>query len=468
MLASRYAPHLAVLAVLAVSRLLTHALGLRPDPAIVIDHWQHIDLRLLASDPLGSLWALHTQPPLWNGLIALAVAIVGPDGDAVTAVIHGFNLMMTAGAALLFMSILRRFGFSNAAAAVFTGFAILSPNVLYFETYIFYPHFTFFLVTLLVWLLMRVRRDGPLWPAAAALGVLVLLSLAWAIFHPGFVAIAGAALVVWSRGWPLTRAAVPVIGLAVAAALVAALPTVKNQVVHGMPSASTWIGLNIAQTVPGGQSGPLAACDFETAHRQGVAAHAGAATDHPLLTQDWKRPGAPNMNHAGMIDASRHCLALMKDEIMRDPFGWIAFRLSIIAGTHQLPPSNYNADPLGWDAIFGPAERVADSFGRVGRIAMTFWYLMLIAVGISLIRRNPPLYLSLLGVIVYFTFASHFLNGGEQARMRYTIEPIYLLFSAGLLVAARRRFGPLVGLRDPDAETEGQVRQSRSAVTAAS
>lgn len=445
MLAPRYMPQLAVLTVLVLSRLATHALGLTPDPAIVIDHWQHVDLRILAADPFGALWNLHTQPPLWNGILAIVVAFTGPDGDAATSALYGLNLLMTAGAGLLFLDILRRFGFSPLAATVFTCISILSPNILYFETYVFYPHFTFFLVTLLVWLLMQVKRDGPLWPVAGALGVLTALALTWAIFHPALVALAGAALLWWSRGFTLARAARPVIALATLAVFVAALPTIKNMAIHGVPSASTWIGLNIAQTVPGGQTGELALCDFETAHRNAVATHPGSPADHPLLTQTWKRPGAPNMNHPGMIAVSEHCLGLMKDVILKDPIGWTASRIGVLMGTHQLPPSNYNADPLGWDAIFGPAERLTASFGQVSRAAMTLWYLLLIWAGVKCIRANPPLYLSLLGVVAYFTLASHFLNGGEQARMRYTIEPIYLLFSAALLAMATSRFGLLRG-----------------------
>ena len=193
MLASRFAPQLIFLAVLVVSRLFFHALGLAPDPAIVVDHWQHIDLRFLAADPIGSLWDLHSQPPLWNAILAGAVALAGPDGDAVTAVMYGFHLILTAAAGLLTIDILRRLGFSKAVATVLATLVMLSPNTLYFETYIFYPHFTFFMVTVLVWLLVQVKRDGALWPVAGALGVLTALSWTWAIFHPAFIALAGAA-----------------------------------------------------------------------------------------------------------------------------------------------------------------------------------------------------------------------------------------------------------------------------------
>lgn len=431
--------------VLVASRLLVHALGLAPNPATIIDHWQHIDLRLLAADPLGSLWALHTQPPLWNAILACAVALVGPDSAAVTGVMFGLNVILTAGAGLMILSVLRQLGFSTRAATVFAALAICSPSVFYFENYIFYPHFTFFMITLLLWLLARVRRDGPLWPIASALGVLTALSWTWAIFHPAFIAAAGVALVVWRHGWTIKSAARPVIALAALAFGISCLPAVKNLALHGVPSASTWIGLNLAQTIPGGQSDDLAHCDFVTAQREAVAAHPGLPTDHPLLTQAWKSPGHANFAHAGMIETSKRCMELTTRVILGDPLGWLASRLQAIAGSHQLSPSNYDADPDGWAGVFGPMESAMDALGVFGRSTMTLWYLVLIWVGAKSIRSNPPLYLSLLGVIAYFTLASHLLNGNEQARMRYTIEPIYLFFSAGLVLALYRRYG--AGLR---------------------
>ena len=94
------------------------------------------------------------------------------------------------------------------------------------------------------------------------------------------MALAGAGLVVWHRGWTLKHASRPLIGLALAATCLSALPSLKNQLTYGIPSASTWIGLNLAQTIPGGQFGAFAVCDFETAQRDGVAARPGLPTDH--------------------------------------------------------------------------------------------------------------------------------------------------------------------------------------------
>jgi hypothetical protein len=360
---------------------------------------------------------------------------------------YAFNLVLTAGAGLLTISILRRFGFSALAAALFVAAAMCSPNIFYFESYIFYPHFTYFLVTLLVWLLVQVRRDGAVWPVAAALGVLAMLSWTWAIFHPVFVGVAGVALVVVHAGWTWKRAQRSVVALAGLAFCASLLPTVKNFVVHGTPSASTWMGLNLAQTIPGGQAGAFLQCDFETAQRNAAAARPDVQGGATLLTQVEKRPGAPNMNHIGMIATSKVCFDMTKQVILENPFGWIASRIQVLAGTHQLAPSDYNADPLGWQDLFGPVEQAWASLGAFGRSAMTLWYLVLVWFAAKKIRSGPALYVYLLGFIAYLTLASHFLNGGEQARMRYTLEPIYLFLSAGLMLALWRRLSERVARR---------------------
>ena len=220
-------------------------------------------------------------------------------------------------------------------------------------------------------------------------------------------------------------------GLVALATIVSALPSVKNQMNYGILSASTWVGLNLAQTIPGGQTGELVKCDFDNAWRDGAAAHPGSLGDPRLLTQIEKRAGTPNMHHAGMIATSRQCLEMTRQIILRDPLAWLSFRMATLSGTHQLSPSNYDADPLGWDAVFGSFEAVL-GFDIAARTAMTLWYLLLIAFAVKCIPSNPPLYLSLLGVIVYFTLASHLFNGSEQSRMRYTIEPLYLFLCAGL------------------------------------
>lgn len=426
------------LVLFGLSRLTIQALGVAPDPAVVVNHWQHVDLAMLASDPIGTLWALHAQPPLWNGVLAIATAVVGPDGDAVTQAIVSLNTVMSACAGLMLMSMLGRLGFGPLAAGVFVLAAMCTPTVIYYELLAFYPHFTFFLIALLAWLLQKVRREGPLWPVASALGVLVALSWTWAMFHPAFIGVMAAMLVWWSRGW--VKVAWPAMALASVAFAVSTLPSVKNFATYGIPSASTWIGMNLAQTIPGGQSGDLLQCDFATAHAA-AAAKPTTSDLHPLLSQTWRNPDAPNMNHVGMVATSKACLSLTKDVILRDPVAWLFKRIDTMLGSHQLMQSDYDSDPIGWNSSpLKTIEQAHDNLGVVGRSGMILWYLTLWAFAISRARNGSPFYIMLLLVMSYFTLASHMLNGGEQGRMRYTLEPIYLFLTAGAISAAASRY----------------------------
>ena len=149
------------------------------------------------------------------------------------------------------------------------------------------------------------------------------------------------------------------------------------------------------------------------------------------------------MNHEGMIPQSKRCLEMTKQVIAQDPLAWLSSRIATLAGTHQLSPSSYDMDPVGWERVFGAEEKFFASFGQFGRSAMILWYLVLVTVAVKHIRSNPPFYLALLGVALYFTLVTHIVNGGEQARMRYTIEPIYLFFSAIMFLAAAKRYAPV-------------------------
>ncbi|MBI1340818.1 hypothetical protein GC169_11520 [bacterium] len=438
MLTSRFAPAAAFLALLSLSRVALSAMGVAPDPVVVAEHWQNLDLSLLASDPLGSLWNLQAQPPLWNALLAVAAQIAGPDAAAVTAVVTAFNFALTAAAGLFLASALARIGLGPWLATAFALAASCSPNVVYFEAIAFYAHLTFFHVALLLWLLTRVSRNGPLWPVAGSLGVLVSITWTWAIFHPVFVAVYAGALVLWARGWtPVGRS---LLAFAAAAALLAAIPTIKNAMLIGLPSASGWIGLNLAQTAPGGQVGALAGCDFVTAQRDAAATPPpDAANLHPVLSQMQKSSGHPNFNHIGLVERSKVCLGLARGAILADPAGWAGQRIAALFGSHQLNSFDYDVDPVGWTTLMGPAERALHASGAVGRSFMILLYLGLWMFALRRAQAGETLYVFLLAFMAYFTLTSHALNGGEQARMRYTIEPIYLFLSAGLLTSVLRR-----------------------------
>ncbi len=432
------APAVAFLLAFAASRLIAAALGVVPDPALIANHWQHADLALLAADPLGALWTLHAQPPLWNAVLAAAVAVTGPDPQAATAAMHALQLALSAASGLLLLSTLHRLGFGRwTAMGLALAFAI-APSAIYYEKLIFYPLFTVFLVTLLLWLLARTGRNTPRWPAYAALAVTVALSWTWAVFHPAFVALFGAGLVLWLGRKPALIAA------AVIALAVSAVPTVKNLALFGTPSASSWLGMNLAQTAPGLTDEQREACDFFPAHWAAAHAPAPEGMTHPSLTQGFKASGDPNFNHGGLIARAAACGDLAKHDILAHPVAWASGRIAAVFGSHQKRPWAYDIAPSGWREAMGWLGGALESSGALGRIAGVALYAGLWFWAFRQQGPNRPFILMSMLIAGWFTFATHVANGGEQERMRFTVEPIYLVWiamavrDAAVAMAARR------------------------------
>ncbi|MEM8788549.1 MAG: hypothetical protein AAGE76_09830 [Pseudomonadota bacterium] len=394
---------------IASPRLMAWALGWRADPGVVLGHWQHADLALLAEAPWQTLWLLHAQPPGWNGILALAAAWAGPDPAAAAAFVHiAFTILSAlAGAALAAAAV--RFGVRPWLAVLGVVLVLASPSVLYYERYVFYPHLTWVLIAALIWLLAR--------GSMAAMAVPVALAWIWALFHPAFVVLWGAVFWLTRR-----RGGAWILG----GVLLAALPTVHNLTVFQVPSASSWVGLNLVQTAPGLTVRQRQTCDFYLFQR-GLA----PGTGPEVLAAVRKRAGPPNLNHAALIDRARICQHLALRAIRDDPAAYLAGRLTAVAKTHGVRPFEYAFGPAK-----PPALRAMETWAaRIRPLSQAFYAVCWLWLLILLRGPHRGAFALLALVAFWVTFAGHFANGTDQERMRYTIEPIYALLA--LLVAER-------------------------------
>ena len=123
--------------------------------------WQQLPEPLLRDDPLGSVWHLHIQPPVWN-LLTGAVDAWSPLGLGPTH--RAISLMVGALLAAAICSTLRHLGASPAVAIALAALATLNTQVL---RHAFEPQYdlaTTALVAGLVWSVARPRTDGgPCW-----------------------------------------------------------------------------------------------------------------------------------------------------------------------------------------------------------------------------------------------------------------------------------------------------------------
>src|SRR5262249_45997642 len=126
-----------VSAVFVVSRLLAHWAGLGLDVEILETAWQVLDFGVLRRDLARSLLYLHSQPPLGNAIVGLALA-----ADPVPVVVSLRLLLHALGFATAWALLItfRRLGLAPALRVGLVIAYMVSPSALLYEHFVAYEH----------------------------------------------------------------------------------------------------------------------------------------------------------------------------------------------------------------------------------------------------------------------------------------------------------------------------------------
>ena len=415
-----YFPSSLLIFIIIISRLAIYfLLNIQPNPGYIESHWQHLHLDQLNESLISSIYNLHSQPPFWNMTIGLAAKVCEADVACVLRLIHLMNISLT-----LFISLMLFYGFcfvgiSNRKSLIAALIYIFLPSTIYYENYIFYPHFTAFLVMASVFFSYLYFLSRKMTHMLLAFIPCLLLTWTWGIFHPVFMI--AILLVVWS-GQKRTR--VNFIVLLVFSTLMF-LPLLKNQVTFGFFGASSWLGLNISQVAPE----PGENCTFVDYY------NTLPSIDHSGTT----------FNNVSMIPYSARCMEFALNSISRDFDIYIKGRIKRFIDSTRLTSSDYFYPPVGFDA-YPRISGKHSPFFEDGTFNVRF----ILSIGVFLV--NIFLFLALLVApivaptpfrriafiaVIYFIVLvglGHALNGGEQERFRHSIEAIlYFLFVVSLL-----------------------------------
>lgn len=203
--------------------------------------WQFLPVEPLAADPLGSVWHLHIQPPLWNLLVG------GIDAWSPLGVRWSHRLVSLGSGACLAAAVcatLGRLGAGARLALALTAVATLNTQVL---AHAFEPRYDLAVTALLASLVWAVARIGvgPGWFFVVSLVGTVLVSIR-ALYHPAWLLVT-LGVVAWAG-----RSRLDVRRLAVAALLPVVFVggwIVKNEVVFDRPSMSSWTGMNLLRSM---------------------------------------------------------------------------------------------------------------------------------------------------------------------------------------------------------------------------
>jgi hypothetical protein len=222
-----------------VSRGAAHLAGVRFDASLLNVSLQHLDNRVLEEHLVQSLWYQHTQPPLFNLLIGLVLKFspLSPE--------RTFHLLWLAlGVVLVAITyrLLIELRVPRLLALVATLVITCSPTVILYENWLSYEYPLTVAISALVLTSLRWVRCGELrWLAASAL-LAAGCVLTRALLNPLWFVAVVAVLLIARR--PVGRWRPALIAVGIPALVITAL-MVKNQVLFGSPSYSSWLGWNL-------------------------------------------------------------------------------------------------------------------------------------------------------------------------------------------------------------------------------
>ena len=430
-----------LLVLVGVTRFALLALGLAPDPEHLAKNWQTLALSDLEQNLAFEIWNLHSQPPLWNSLVGAASKLCSADIQCVVWLGYLGNLVLTWVSACLILEMLLHLKIARRLAAFLTTVFVLSPSTIYYEFSIFYAHPSMALMVGLAFCLCRFTFRNEAKMLIYALILAACLCWLWSLFHPMFIGVVFVCGVLINARIALTTKSLVVAALALGLALA---PSIKNQIKFGLFMNGSWAGLNVSQVIRDVQPSFDPSCNFfDVLVRQEAIGilHSGTALNNP-----------------GMIPLSKQCLKLSMSAAFQSPGPIISNRLSALVERHSMMPHDYFLSPINWQVIPDLP------FGRNGSFNNTkeglsvkifewftlgfylFAFLSLVKLALTHEDRATRRYFaSLLIIALWFTAMSFAFNRAEQQRMRYTIEPFFLI-TIGMIVS---QFAEMVRSRRP-------------------
>jgi hypothetical protein len=227
----------------AIYRLVLFAGGVRFSDDYFTYGWQLIPVDILRADPLRSLWYLHIQPPLFNALVAVVLRWSPlPDALSMQLVMLASSLVLVVGLQRLLM----RIGLGAAAAFVITLIVSCDPELVRYELGATYELPVAAMVVVALLLAARFLDRPGRARFAALTAVLTAIVLTRSLFHPVWLA-AFVAVVLWAS-WRRWRWKDLAIGLVIPVIAIGGW-MVKNEVVFGRATLSSWFGMNLQRGV---------------------------------------------------------------------------------------------------------------------------------------------------------------------------------------------------------------------------
>lgn len=434
--------------------------GLRP--TIPWDAYQFLERDLLENRLAESILALHSQPPLPNLLLALALRMARWSGATPESWAFGLQLGMGLAAVAALAALAVRLVRSPLLRTILLAVVLLDPvlELALFE-FFYSLHELFFLALAALFLVRFLDRDR-LADLALYAGAVVGLVLTRSLYHPFWGIVALGLPLLLPRHRDSGRRRSEALLVAAATMLLFAWP-LKNLLVFDFFGSSSWQGYNFSRGLAiDMRPAPLLVSRMPGPVAPELEALAAAEVPErfrkiPALARPFKRSGWPNWNNAAVIpwsrELGRRSIELLREnpaslgpKIARNYFAYCGFpgrhpysgdldgrapspffrtwmRGFEIARYQPFPGSRPTGSPTGFALLFPVALLlVALSIGRRWRED----------------RGATGVVLFLAGVVVWVLVLVLLVDGYEGARIRWPTEGAFLLLVGWALDGAFR------------------------------
>ena len=365
-----------VLAVFAVSRLAALLAGVRFDTEWVSTSWQIADTELLRNRLFETVWYGHSQPPVLNTAIGLALKYSPLSLTGTFFVIYTvLGVVLT----IALVDLLRRLGTSRVTQVVVTSLVIVSPPVVLYGHWLSYEFPTAVGLVVIVDLLAAYVGRPKASTLAALMGVTTACILTRSLLHPAlFLMVLAVARL--ARRPDSTRRAV--ILAVVLPGLVLSVFVVRNLVLWGQPSLSSWSGMNLAHAVlPGtsidhrselvaqGRLSPLALRRTFQDYDEYVSAVPPCVVEHPEVAEvarPKKGSGATNFDYECFLPVFDRYQDDALKSIWIDPAAYA--RQELFASYLFFGPSDRYDAVRGNQARLGPLNELYERLNLVVKV----------------------------------------------------------------------------------------------------
>ena len=401
----------------------------------------------LRNRPLESLFYLHGQPPVLNGLAAAAFALEAGTGIAAGRTLLVLHLAAGAAAVAAFSSLLCRLVVSRSLRLLVLATLLLDP-ALYGRAFELY--YTFHELVLLVagaFFAERWWRRGRTVDLLAASGAALLLTLTRTLFHPLWAAGVVLILVLGSRSRRRTAAAV-----AAGTVLLSLAWPLKNELVFGFFGSSSWLGFNVSNSLPVHRRpapipirvrvGTIPESDRQAALAEVPERFRGI----PSLAEPMKAEGYSNWNCVTLIPYFRRLLDESVAIARRDPLAVLgratmhydAYCQSIGRSrwTGELEPKL--GGPVTWARIYELVVYQQPAASTRGLPLSGFHLLLPVLLALPIVRlakelrsaAAEPLAALLLFDVLFALAMILLVDGFEGNRMKWSTQPLLFLAAA--------------------------------------